>query len=103
MLYPLLGFYDDLIFNKKANNFVDGSIVYNAILLAAGEIEGIVFPHHTAHDVAAIKVIVEEAGGKVTDFWGNDQRYDRPVKGCLISNGLIHQELLDLVQAHLKV
>ncbi|HYV33486.1 MAG TPA: inositol monophosphatase [Candidatus Limnocylindria bacterium] len=103
MQYSLLGFYDDMVFNSKAENFAVGSIVYNAILLAAGQIDGIVFAHHTAHDVAAIKIIVEEAGGKVTDFWGNDQRYDQPVKGCLISNGLIHEELLKLVQKHLKV
>ncbi len=51
-----------------------------------------------AHDIAAIKLIVEEAGGKVTDLEGNEQRYDRPINGAVMSNGLIHDELLDLVR-----
>ncbi len=101
MKYPMMGFIDDIIFNKKAQHYGINSIVYNAMLLAAGEMEGITFGHTTTHDVAAIKVIVEEAGGKVTDMFGKEQRYDREVKGCVISNGLIHNELLKLVKAHL--
>ncbi len=101
MQYPLKGFIEDLIFKNKAQCFPMGSIVYNAMLLAAGEIDGITFPHYTAHDVAAIKIIVEEAGGRVTDFWGREQRYDRPVKGAIISNGYLHSQLLKLVQKYL--
>ncbi len=102
MQYLMPGFLDDVVFNHNVQSFGIGSIVYNAMLLAAGEIDAITFGHTTAHDVAAIKIIVEEAGGKVTDLWGGEQRYDRDIKGCLISNGLIHNQLIEIVEKHLK-
>lgn len=102
MKYPMPNFIGDLVFQKNARHWPCGSCVYDGLLLAAGQLDAQIFPHNTAHDVAAMKIIIEEAGGKVTDFWGNEQRYDRPVKGCISSNGLIHRELLDVVQAHLK-
>ncbi|MDR3502483.1 MAG: inositol monophosphatase [Legionella sp.] len=100
MSFPMPDLNRDLIFKYGCNIFPIGSIVYNAMLLAAGEIDAIIFPHYTAHDVAAIKVIVEEAGGKVTDLDGRDQRYDRPVNGCILSNGLIHKNLVNVVRKH---
>ena len=39
--------------------------------------------------------IVEEAGGRVTDMYGNiPERFDRPMKGQLCSNGLVHDDVL---------
>ena len=102
MQYPMDGLIDDMVFKKEAQSFGIGSIVYNAMLLAAGEIDAITFGHTTAHDVAAIKIFVEEAGGKVTDLWGESQRYDREIKGAIISNGLIHELMLRLVKEHLR-
>ena len=52
-------------------------------------------------DGAAVKVIVEEAGGKVTDLYGNDQKYDKPIKGLVASNGILHDKLLELVKKSL--
>lgn len=75
-----------------------GSITYVDALVAAGELEAAIFPGISAHDSAAIKLIVEEAGGKVTDLFGNEQRYDRELKGCLASNGLVHKEILSLLK-----
>jgi len=57
-----------------------------------------IFPHTTAHDAAAVKIIVEEAGGKVTDLFGNEQRYDKPINGALVSNGFLHGKLTDLIK-----
>lgn len=101
MKYPMPKLMDDAAFQKNVQPFGINSIVYNAMLLSAGQMEGITFGHDTAHDVAAIKIIVEEAGGKATDLKGNEQRYDMPVYGCVISNGLIHAEFLKLIQEHL--
>lgn len=72
--------------------------VYKCTLLAEGKIHGRIFGGPGAHDIAAIKVIVEEAGGKVTDLAGNEQRYDRPIKGAIISNGTIHDDLVATVE-----
>ncbi len=80
--------------------FVNSSpgIVYHGCLIADGSIEGRVFLYHTAHDIAATKLIIEEAGGKVTDLGGNEQRYDRKINGAIMSNGLIHDELVKIVR-----
>ena len=49
-------------------------------------------------DIAAAKVIVEEAGGKVTDIHGCGQRYDRDINGAIISNGLVHDEIIRAIK-----
>jgi fructose-1,6-bisphosphatase/inositol monophosphatase family enzyme len=51
--------------------------------------------------MAAAAVIVTEAGGKVTDLDGNiPGRYDRDIDGQLCSNGILHDELLTLLNRH---
>lgn len=45
-------------------------------------------------DVAPMKVIVEEAGGKYSDLEGGSDVY---TGSCLISNGLVHEEILRLL------
>jgi len=100
--YPMPGLVEELAFKYASQPFGVHSIGYNACLLAAGQIDGAIFAHHTAHDVAATKIIIEEAGGKVTDIYGHEQRYDRPITGCVMSNGIMHKQLLSLVKQHLK-
>jgi len=65
-------------------------------LIASGQYCAAVFNLTNIHDVAAAKVIIEEAGGMATDLFGNDQRYDQPTKGFIASNGVVHQELVNL-------
>jgi histidinol-phosphatase len=48
-------------------------------------------------DLAALKVIVEEAGGRFTDFDGNRTIYGG---SAVASNGRIHDELLDILRRH---
>ena len=79
------------------------SITYMGALVANGEFIATAFPETHPHDTAALKVIVEEAGGKVTDLFGNEQRYDRDIKGHLITNGLIHKELVELIKKTVKI
>lgn len=82
--------------NKHFTN-VAGT-VFKGCLIAEGSVDGRTFMHDGAHDIAAIKLLIEEAGGKVTDLDGNQQRYDQPINGAILSNGLIHSDLLKLVQ-----
>lgn len=56
---------------------------------------------HKHCDIAAVKVIVEEAGGKVTDLFGNEQRYDQSIKGALISNGVVHDEVVNVIKNYI--
>lgn len=75
-----------------------GSCSYAGTLVACGEFVGEISTVKGPHDTAAIKVIVEEAGGKVTDLAGNEQRYDQETNGHIVSNSLLHDELLTLIQ-----
>jgi myo-inositol-1(or 4)-monophosphatase len=74
------------------------SFVYGAIQVANGKFVGSVFFGEYAHDVAALKIIVEEAGGKVTDLNGEERRYDEKGLGCIVSNGVLHNEIVDVLR-----
>ncbi len=74
-----------------------GSIVYSGALVASGQLIATIWPGQTVWDIAALKIIVEEAGGKVTDLHGNEQRYDQPINGAIASNGHMHDQLLDII------
>lgn len=73
------------------------SVIYAGMLVAIGEYGGVLFSGTKPWDAASVAIIVEEAGGHVTDLDGEDQRYDQPMNGVVISNGKLHHTLLDLV------
>lgn len=77
-----------------------GSIIAASCMVASGQYEACLFAGTTGKsvDMAAVKVIVEEAGGIVTDIFGNDQKYHEDIEGAIISNGLIHDELKTYLQ-----
>ena len=74
------------------------SVCYAGILIASGYAVATFYDYTYAHDIAALKVIAEEAGGKVTDRDGKEQRYDSKINGALITNGETHAELLKFVK-----
>ena len=80
-----------------------GSIVQSGCLVASGQVIATIFPGTKGKfiDMAAIKIIVEEAGGSVTDLYGNDQRYDRDIKGAVVSNGIVHKEVLAYLKKYM--
>lgn len=88
--------YDWLMEQEASVLLVPGN-VFKSSLLARGLIDGYIFPGPSAHDIAAAALIVTEAGGNVTDLDGNEQRYDRAIRGAIISNGLIHDDLVRAV------
>jgi myo-inositol-1(or 4)-monophosphatase len=75
------------------------SFIFWAVHVANGSYDAAVFFHPSAHDVAAVALITLEAGGLVTDLCGEKRRYDRDGLGCVISNGLLHEELLGHIAA----
>ncbi len=75
------------------------SFIYGGIQVANGKFSGAVFLNPYAHDVAALKIITEEAGGRVTDLEGNERRYDETGLGAVLSNGVLHQKILDCIKA----
>ncbi len=75
------------------------SFIYGGIQVANGKYIGAVFYAKSGHDVASLKIITEEAGGKVTDLNGDERRYDQDGLGCIVSNGILHNDLLGIVQS----
>ncbi len=61
-------------------------------LLAQGKIEVMVEADIKIWDIAALVVIVEEAGGEITDLKG--RRVTRDVGTVAASNGVLHEEVL---------
>ncbi len=72
-----------------------GSAAIDFCYVAAGVFEGFWEVHLHPWDICAGKLIVEEAGGKVTDFDGSDM--DIFSKRVLASNGFVHQQMIDLL------
>lgn len=78
------------------------SMVYEEILVASGMFDGAIFTKSTPWDAAAGALLVNEAGGRATDLYGREQRYDRAIKGAIFSNGSLHDELVALVEPHIR-
>jgi myo-inositol-1(or 4)-monophosphatase len=91
--------FQQIMSEKKARVMKFPSFIYGAIQVANGKFVGGAFFKKDGHDVAALKIITEEAGGKVTDLNGEERRYDQDGLGCIVSNGILHNELLKIVQA----
>lgn len=100
--YNVHAFVEHLCDTESAAALRLMSSIYPAALVAAGEFAFTVMPANTVHDAAAIKVIVEEAGGKVTDLFGGEQRYDQPIKGMIASNGILHDRLVELAKQYIR-
>lgn len=97
--------YDSIKELGKKTYFVGvGSVIRASMCVASGEFNLAIFPgtKHKNCDIAAAKVIIEEAGGKVTDLFGNEQRYDESINGAIMSNGIVHQEAVDAIKKYLK-
>ena len=86
----------DLAYEKDVYVTTIGSTTHAAALVARGEFVASVFvgTKDKNVDIAAAKVIVEEAGGKVTDLFGRGQRYDQDIHGAVLSNGIVYEEIV---------
>ena len=91
------GKFQEKVFKKNVFVSVLYSATYGGILVACGEYIAEAYGSNKPWDGAAISVIVEEAGGKVTDIYGNDQKYDREINGFIASNGLVHKEIIEII------
>jgi fructose-1,6-bisphosphatase/inositol monophosphatase family enzyme len=86
--------YIDRLLDKKIKLMSLNSSVYKACLVACGKIDGSLEYRANAYDVAAVDIIVGESGGVITGLNGKILDYRKPFKGAIISNGVIHDELV---------
>src|ERR1700674_3739917 len=87
---PNLRYYGDFTMRSHGVRR-DGSAALDLASVAAGRFEGFWEFGLRAWDTAAGVLLVEEAGGKVSDFAGNLYQLGVPV--ALATNGLIHEEM----------
>ena len=75
-----------------------GSAAIDLCWVAAGRFDGFYEHQLNAWDSAAGFIIVEEAGGKVTDLKGDTYSPYQP--GIIATNGIIHDELIEWVKGN---
>lgn len=87
-------------FSKVVSHISDfrrfGSTALQLCYVACGRVDGYV---HNQSDIFAIpagKVILEEAGGKLSDFSGNP--WDTASNDMVATNGLLHESLLQVIR-----
>jgi myo-inositol-1(or 4)-monophosphatase len=79
--------------SKVRNLRVAGSAALHLSYVAAGRLSGFWEVGLNSWDIAAGALIIQEAGGQVTDIHGNP--YSLDVRDVVASNGRIHSELLE--------
>lgn len=75
-----------------------GSAALDLCFVAAGRFDGFWEYDLQPWDVAAGKIILEEAGGTVTNMDGST--FNPKLKNIVGSNGLVHSEMLKVIQSH---
>ncbi len=70
-------------------------ITYGATLVASGNMDACIEAYAQTWDAAAIKIIIEEAGGKFTNLKG--KTWSLSDRGYIATNGLLHDEVVGIV------
>ncbi len=68
---------------------------YSGCLVASGRMDAHIDSFGKIWDLAPFKVMVEEAGGKITRLDGSPWTFEGD--GAIITNGLLHDEVLEIV------
>jgi fructose-1,6-bisphosphatase/inositol monophosphatase family enzyme len=68
---------------------------YATMLVASGGFEAMMDSYAQLWDVAPFRVIIPEAGGRITNFDGQQLSFND--RGFIASNGLVHDEILSIV------
>lgn len=88
----LSAFFRESLKHIKTYRYV-GSAALELAVLARGGTEGFLSFGNSKWDYAAGALLVQEGGGKITDFRGNPWRFEENY--FIASNGIIHNELVD--------
>jgi myo-inositol-1(or 4)-monophosphatase len=71
---------------------------YKCMMIASGRGIGMVYASADFHDIGPASLIIEEAGGKVTGLAGEKLDYNRDITGVIVSNGVTHDDFVDVVK-----
>lgn len=92
---PMLATLEKIV-DKVFNIRMLGSSVRHLSYLAEGKIDLDIEYIDKVWDFAAGLLLIEEAGGKATDFQG--KKWSSNTEGYIASNGIIHQEILKIIK-----
>ena len=95
----IVGLFGDFVGKARAVRRL-GSAALDICYVAAGRMDGFWEQDLKPWDIAAGAVILEEAGGKVTDFSGGPFASRRPQ--LVATNGRIHEQMLDVTKRFLQ-
>jgi myo-inositol-1(or 4)-monophosphatase len=94
----IVGLFGDFVGKARAVRRL-GSAALDICYVAAGRMDGFWEQDLKPWDIAAGAIILEEAGGKVTDFNGGPFSSRRPQ--LLATNGRIHDQMLGVTRQFL--
>jgi fructose-1,6-bisphosphatase/inositol monophosphatase family enzyme len=83
--------------SKGAKLLYISSFTYMTILVATGEVMVAFMAGGSPWDAAAVSLIAQEAGGKATDLNGKPRKYNEWGDGLLITNGVVHDEVVEMI------
>jgi myo-inositol-1(or 4)-monophosphatase len=95
----IVGLFGDFVGRARAVRRL-GSAALDLCYIAAGRMDGFWEQDLKPWDIAAGTIIVEEAGGRVTDFIGDRSTSRRPQ--LLATNGKIHDEMLAVTKEFVR-
>lgn len=95
---PILKIFGDMIVSSRAVRRL-GSAAIDFCYVAEGVFDGYWETFLYPWDMCAGKLIVEEAGGVVTDFKGNKTGPDGFLNQILATNGQIHERMIEIINS----
>lgn len=69
---------------------------YEFHLLASGRCEIVLDAYGKIWDIAPFKILIEEAGGKVTNWNGDPWTIND--RGCVMTNGILHDKVIKIIK-----
>jgi len=90
--------YIEKVLDKDIKTVSLNGAVFKGCLVASGKSVAYVAENLNPYDVVSIHIIVEEAGGKVTDFAGKKLDYKEHFSNAILSNGASHDGVVELLR-----
>lgn len=89
----------DKLYGKVSSLRINGSAAMGLCYVAIGRYDGWMEAHINTWDYSAGVLLVREAGGKITDYNGNEDI--RNTHHVIASNGLIHTNLMEALPSNI--
>ena len=73
--------------------------IYTGMLVSMGKMDADIFTGNKIWDIAPQSLAVTEAGGQATTLNGDAVVPEETIDGLILSNGLLHDQILEIVQS----